>query len=475
MIGSGWLFSSQLVARNTGNYAFITWILAALFIIAIALCLSHIAAQYPYRGINTRITAISHNAVFGIPFAFSAWFGIAIVIATEAQASTQYLAPFLGELIMVDRKLTGLGKSLGVAFICLYLLINWYGIKLLSRVNNIITVLKVFTPLFVITVLLVSHINTDNFTQNDNNHYVISDVFPAIVSSGLIYAFNGFQIITAFASEIRNPKRNITLSIIISIVIILIFYLLLQLSFMGAMPSDKLTQGWQGLNMGSPIVGLTMALGLHFLTLLLLVDSVITPSAVGYSFLGSASRMLYGLSKEKQAPHFLSRHIHSKKNISIPAMLTNFFIALIFLMQAENWTELMVTVTMLHLIGYMAAPISMAALSPHTKIFAFPVFIITSLIMYTLPNKDILLATILLSILSVSYTLIQGKHQLKNSLLFSSPFVIFLWLLYFNESIWGHIIITVLFFTLVTHSRYVTLCQQHQKHPREDHSTGNPA
>ncbi|WP_298774004.1 hypothetical protein [uncultured Shewanella sp.] len=130
---------------------------------------------------------------------------------------------------------------------------------------------------------------------------------------------------------------------------------------------------------------------------------------------------------------------------------------------------------MLHLIGYMAAPISMAALSPHTKIFAFPVFIATSIIMYTLPNKDILLVNILLSILSVSYTLTQGKEQLKNSLLFSSPFVIFLWLLYFNEVLWGHIIISVLFFLLVTDSRYVTLCRQHQKHPQEDHSTGNPA
>ncbi len=315
MVGSGWLFSAQLLAKNTGNYAFITWIFAALFIIAIALCLSHVIAQYPYRGVNARITAISHNAVFGIPFAFSAWFGIAIVIATEAQASTQYLAPFMGELIMVDRQLTGLGKSLGVAFICFYLLINWYGIKLLSKINNIITLLKIFTPLFVITVLLVSHINTDNFTQIDNNHYSMSDVFPAIVSSGIIYAFNGFQIITAFASEIRDPKRNIALSIVLSIIIILIFYLLLQFSFMGAMPSDKLTQGWQGLNMSSPIVGLTLALGLHFLTLLLLVDSVITPSAVGYSFLGSASRMLYGLSKEKQAPHFLSRQLHPTKNI----------------------------------------------------------------------------------------------------------------------------------------------------------------
>ena len=100
MVGSGWLFSAQLVAQRAGNYAFLAWILAALFIISIALCLSHVITLHSYRGANARITSISHNAAFGIPFAFSAWFGIAVVIATEAQASTQYLAPFMGNMIM---------------------------------------------------------------------------------------------------------------------------------------------------------------------------------------------------------------------------------------------------------------------------------------------------------------------------------------------------------------------------------------
>ncbi|WP_299493596.1 APC family permease [uncultured Shewanella sp.] len=468
MVGSGWLFSAQLVAQRAGNYAFLAWILAALFIISIALCLSHVITLHPYRGANARITSISHNAAFGIPFAFSAWFGIAVVIATEAQASTQYLAPFMGNMIMQDNKLTELGKALGVAFVCLYLLINWYGLKLLSKVNNIITVLKIFTPLFVITILIVSYTSADNLTQVNTHQYTLQDLFPAIVTSGIIYSFNGFQIITSFASEIDNPKKNIRLSIIISIIIILVFYLLLQYSFMTSMPTDKLTHGWAGVNMASPIVGLTMALGLHFLTLLLLIDSIVTPSSVGYSFLSSASRMLYGMSKEKQAPYFLSRHIHPTKNISIPAIMTNFFIAIIFLLQADNWSELMITVTMLHLIGYMGAPISMATISPKTKIYTLGVFTAISSLMYILPDKDILLGSTLLSLLSATYIIIQGKKQLKESVLFSSPFIIFLWLLYFNQPLWGHLLITIIFFTFVTHPSYVMLCKQYQKPPSSD-------
>ena len=40
--------------------------------------------------------------------------------------------------------------------------------------------------------------------------------------------------------------------------------------------------------------------------------------------------------------------------------MTNFFIAIIFLLQADSWSELMITVTMLHLLVWLP-------ISPKTK------------------------------------------------------------------------------------------------------------
>ncbi|MCL1127870.1 APC family permease [Shewanella surugensis] len=473
MVGSGWLFSSQLVAQNAGNYAFLSWIVAAVIIIGIGTCLSAVVTQHPHRGATTRMSAISHNAMFGIPFAFANWFGIAVVIATEAQATTQYLAPFLGKGIMHNGSLSITGKAIGVGLLCLYLLINWYGLKLLSRVNNIITVLKIFTPLFVITILLVSHIDISNFTQIDNSSYSSKDIITAIVTSGMIYSFNGFQVIASFASEIKNPKKNIPLTIIISVLIVLAFYLLLQFTFMAAVPKEMLTHGWVGVNMDSPIVGLTMVLGLNFLMLLLLADSVIAPSAVGYTYLGTSSRMLFAMSKEKQAPGFLSRHINPKRGFSVPSMMVNFTIAVIFLLQAQSWAGLMVIVTMLHLIGYMAAPISMSALNPKTKPFGLIIFIIITILMMTVPAHDILLSNIVITTLSVGYMIIHGRKHIKESLMFGSPFLLFLWSVYFSHSMIIASILAVIFFLFVTHSRYVDTCrhyrnkQRQQPHPTE--------
>ena len=383
-----------------------------------------------------------------------------MVIATEAQATTQYLAPFLGKGVMQNGALTLTGKSIGIGLLCLYLLINWYGLKLLSRINNTITVLKIFTPVFVIAILLASHVDISNFTQMSRYTYSPTTILTAIVSSGMIYAFNGFQVVASFASEIKNPKRNIPLTILISVGIVLAFYLLLQFAFMAAIPKDMLSQGWAGVNMASPIVGLTMVLGLNFLTLLLLSDSIIAPSAVGYTYLGTSSRMLYAMSKEKQAPSFLSRYINPNRGFSVPSMMLNFAIAVAFLLQAESWAGLMVIVTMLHLIGFMAAPVSMSALKPKTKPFGLIIFVIITILMMTVPTHDILLSNLVITALSVSYMVINGRQHVKESLLFGGPTLIFFWLIYFSHSMIIAAILAILFFLFVTNSRYVDTCKQ---------------
>src|ERR1041385_7549813 len=87
MVGSGWLFSAQLNAKLAGNYAFLAWVLAAILVMGVGLCISQIVSVYPVRGIITRSSALSHNNTFGMPFAFANWFGIMVSIATEAQAT----------------------------------------------------------------------------------------------------------------------------------------------------------------------------------------------------------------------------------------------------------------------------------------------------------------------------------------------------------------------------------------------------
>ncbi|MBY0379426.1 MAG: APC family permease, partial [Burkholderiales bacterium] len=316
MVGSGWLFSAQLNAKIAGNYSFWAWILAAVFVMLVGICLSQVVAVYPVRGATTRSSTLSHNGVFGMPFAFANWFGITAVIATEAQATTQYLASAIhSAILMNDEGFTHLGKLFALAVLFIYLIVNYYGVQLLAKVNNVVTVLKIFTPLFTIALFLIAKFDTTNFNLPTNNIYGFGSAITAIISAGLIYSYNGFQVAVAYASEIKNPRRNVPLSIILSVIIVMGLYMLLQLSFMGAVPKDQLYNGWAALNFHSPLINLAMVLGLNFIAILLIADSIISPSGTGFAYLGAASRMFYSMAKAGQMPKISIDKLHPKYNI----------------------------------------------------------------------------------------------------------------------------------------------------------------
>lgn len=460
MVGSGWLFSSQLAAHYAGNWAFLAWVLAALFAMMIGICLAEVVSVYPVAGVTTRSSSLSHNNTFGMPFAFANWFGIMVTVATEAQATAQYIsAASKDSELIVNGVLTFYGKSIAILILAVYLLINFYGIRLLAKVNNVVTVLKIFTPLFAIIVLMVAHFDTSNFSLPTNGGYSAGSAITALISAGLIYSFNGFQTSVSFASEIENPKRNVLLSMILSLVIVTIVYMALELAFMGAVPKEKLVSGWEGLNFASPLVNLSMLLGLNFLYLLLMADSVVSPSGAGYSYLGSASRMLYAMAAEGQMPKWLA-HISPKQSFSRRSLILNFILTAIILSQADSWAALMVVVTGFNIIGYMAAPVSMGAIKPKTKVLGIVAFVLISMLMATIPTHDMIIIDGSMSAIMFVFLLIQLKRKMSLTKVFilAFPFLIYLWAFCIVHNIYITIAIAIIFYLLITSRKYVEYC-----------------
>ena len=467
MVGSGWLFSAQLNAKIAGNYSFLAWVLAAVFVILVGICLSQVVAAYPIRGATTRSSALSHNGIFGMPFAFANWFGVAAVIATEAQATTQYLAAALKNSELISRgALTPLGKLFAFAVLFIYLIVNYYGIKWLARVNNVVTILKIFTPVFTIVLLLIAKFDTTNFHLATNTVYGFGSAITAIISAGLIYSYNGFQISVSYASEIKNPRKNVPLSIILSVIIVMLVYMALQLAFMAATPKSVLGQGWAHLNFDSPLINLAMLLGLNFVALVLIADSTISPSGTGFAYLGAASRMFYAMAKSGQMPKWTIGKLNPVYNLCRRSLFINWGLAAIILYNSANWASLMVVVTGYHIIGYMAAPISMGALNPKTKPLGFIVFILCGMIITTIPSHDILMMNISLSVLMVIFGIIQiNQHNIKFGILLQLivPFMAYLWLVYsYSQPIFVGLL-SGIFYYFITHKKYVELCKKYRK------------
>ncbi len=473
MIGSGWLFSSQLSAKYAGNWAFLAWILAALIVCSVGMCLAKVVAIYPVRGATTRSSSLSHNNVFGMPFAFANWFGIVMAVATEAQASTQYLAAATkSNFLLQNHSLTVYGKLLALFFLLIYLVINFNGVKLLAKVNNVITILKIFTPLMAVLVFMIAALDhtghTSNFVLSTNNHYGPGSAITAIIGAGLIYSFNGFQTSVAYASEIENPKRNIPLAILFSIGIVLVLYICLQYAFMAAIPHAALTAegGWQGLNFSSPLLNLAMLLGLNFMAIILLADSVVSPSGTGYAYLGASSRMLYAMASEGQMPGWLAK-LCPIYNFSKRSMMVNFLLIGFMLWNAHSWAGLMIIVTGFHLIGYMAAPVSLGAITPKARFWGLIVFVLVSLVMLTLPSHALRNINLALTMIMIVYGFIQHQAGIKRLLIYTFPFLAFLWIMYATKLLLSsdhpYFIFTAIsigFYILITNDKYVTSCRK---------------
>lgn len=84
--------------------------------------------------------------------------------------------------------------------------------------------------------------------------------------------------------------------------------------------------------------------------------------------------------------------------------------------------------------------------------------------MSTLPADDFLKMNLSLLILMIIYGGIQLTRRMKAStlLVLSTPFMTYLWLIYFYHNIYYILVISALFYLLITHKEYVRMCKETQ-------------
>ena len=367
MIGSGWLFSSYYAAKLAGPAAYIAWALTAFIILILGLSLAEISFNYPKRGLMARLLVISHNKEFAFICTIATWLGLTAVIATEAEGSIQYLSslsPAISSYLFNSslHQLTAIGLILSVIMVVIFGLVNFWGVKFLSHSNVALTTAKILIPIITSIAIIIASFTSTNFSHSQSGFmpYGTSSIFTAMIGAGMIYSFNGFQNIVSFSSEAKNPKKDIPLAMTLSICITLLVYVILETSFIGSLPSNLLDQGWSNLNFTSPFVQITMMLNLNLITIVLYADAVISPSGTGLIYTGSTTRMLTGMSEDKQMPSFFKKL--SKYNFSRRSLVFTIILAVAFLLLFKSWAALVSFLSLFYVISYMSIPLCLGKL-----------------------------------------------------------------------------------------------------------------
>lgn len=429
VVGSGWLFASYYAAKFAGPISVLSWIIGAGLSLVLALLLAEISTMYQERGLFSRLLTISHNRDFGFILAISNWFAMVILIPSEAIATVQYastIIPSVTHYVFFNEQLTIIGIILVCLLIIIYGIINYWGIQFMAKTNNIISTIKLIIPVLTGLIIINCNFHIENFYSYKSSFapYGVINAFKAVTTCGIFYAFFGFSLITIFAKELKNPKKNIPIALVASVIICLIIYLILQIAFIGAMePNNILQNGWTNLQFTSPLAQLAILLGMNWLALILYCDSALSPSGTAIIYAGSGTRMLSAMAEDKQFPKFFST-IHHKYELSRNSLIFTIFLCCFLVLFFDNWQKIMIVVTVFQIISCLGIPIAFSKLRISNpgkeRVFKMPYGNFFSILAFTI----------------ISYLLLQcGVNALLLSLLFHIVFFLIYCVSYYKFNI----------------------------------------
>lgn len=367
ILGSGWLFSAYYTSELAGPAAIIAWLIGGVAVMFIAFIYAETSALLPLTGSSTRIPQFTHGTVVSFIFGWLIWLAYVSLVPAEVQAVIQYINYYYPNLTFATGALTRHGYIAAIFLMLVISAINVYSLRWLIRCNNILTIMKIVIPLLISVVILAAFFSKQHVFHPANQSFMpfgYHGVFAAIASGGIVFAFNGFKQACEMAGEAKNPFKTVPMAIIGSVALCLLIYLLLQSAFLASLNSKNLADGWHQLVLGtgtSPFADIAHQDKLSKTLLgLLYLGAIIGPLAAALMYAGSASRSLYGQSKNGYLPLFLQKL--STHETPYLAIIANFIFGMLLFAPLPGWDAIVSFLTSLMAITYAVAPICLLAL-----------------------------------------------------------------------------------------------------------------
>ncbi|MGI8415422.1 MAG: APC family permease [Nakamurella sp.] len=377
IIGSGWLFSSLHTAAQAGPAAIISWVVGTIMFLLIALSYAELGVMFPRSGGVARYPHYAWGSFASYSMGWVTWLACAAVASVEVSAVLTYATSYLPWMEHKNATLTGWGILVAVVMMAVFVLINYFGVRWFARVNNALVWWKLAMIVLVIIALLITAFHTGNFSAKTKTGsgfapYGMKAAFEAIPAAGIAFSFLGWRQGIELAGETDNPKRNVPLTVIGSVLICGILYILLQVAFIGALPTNVVSQGWNMLDAGtgssltaaggasgtfSPLAVLATVLGLGWLAWLLYADAIISPADTGLIYTSVTARMSYAMARNRNAPRILARV--NDNGVPWPSLILAWVVGCIFFLPFPSWQALVTIVTSLTVLSFGSGSIAL--------------------------------------------------------------------------------------------------------------------
>ena len=360
IVGSGVFKKIAPMAQELGSpwLVVLCWILAGLISLAGALSTAEMVSMFP----NSGGEYYYFQKVYGRFFSFLyGWASFTVIKTASISALAYIFAQSLNSLfplpeIGTDASFLGIAlfqnlsiKLLAALLILLLTLLNYRGVHFAERLSNALTyVMLIGIVVFIIAGITADHGSLNNLTQtskvNHENALTGWNLMKAlfIASLGAFWGYEGWNNIAYIGEEVKNPKRNLPISLGVGTLIVILVYVSLNIVFVYVLPIDYFIQLNNTPNKIAAIDVAGQISGQLGMTLVACLIVVTTLNSTNSSILMSA-RILYAMARDKM--FFKSASIvHPKYNTPGSALFIQAFwaIALVFSGTFDQLTDMLI-------------------------------------------------------------------------------------------------------------------------------------
>ena len=260
VIGSGIFQAPSAIASNVGSpgMSLLVWLVCGLLALCGGLCIAELGAMLPRTGGQyVYIREAYRKRWVTFIYGWSAfWIVWPVSIAAVANVFANYLASVVN-IVTADSGVTGIVLSDGaralIASACVLVLmtINVIGVRWGGQVTNLFTFIKVAAlgGLILLGLVMADMGSMAHFSPlfggggTAVGGFALG-AFGAAMVTGL-FSYEGWTFSSYVAGEMRDPRRNLPLSIIAGILFVILIYLAANFVYILVLPFEQVqTSPW---------------------------------------------------------------------------------------------------------------------------------------------------------------------------------------------------------------------------------------
>jgi basic amino acid/polyamine antiporter, APA family len=268
MIGSGIFIVSAIIAKQVGSpgWLLVVWLVTGVLTLMAALSYGELAAMMPKAGGQYVYLREAFSPLWGFLYGWTLFLviqtGTIAAVAVGFARYTGVLIPWVSEsnYFIEPIRFGGYAFSLstaqfvGLAMIALLTFMNTRGLNLGKVIQNIFTTAKTGALIALIVLGIVVGLRSGAGSANFSDFWTLrgdlSEIVPGLTAAtglGLfvaicvqqtqsLFSADAWNNITFIAGEVKNPRRNVPLSLALGTILVIGLYLLANVAYLSALP-----------------------------------------------------------------------------------------------------------------------------------------------------------------------------------------------------------------------------------------------